>query len=411
MNPSLEKYLSRHVPETVRWLQDFIRIPTVVQPGRCYRECAEFISERLSILSIPHTVHEVEASEVAAEFPDYEHYGRYNVIARWDVGAAKTIHFNGHYDVVPVSDTWQYDPFGGQLIDDRIYGRGTADMKGSLAALLLAVEAFKASGEIPACNIEMSFVCDEEVGGFLGSGWVARKGLVKADCAVVCEGASDNRVGIGHNGVLWIRSHVGGKSTHASTPEMGVNAFEKMAAMVLKLQDYRDFLSDRTFQSPCGSILRPTINPGGLFGGGSAAKTNTVPGEAWFTIDRRILPDEGVKRAEPETLAFLHQAAETLGIDNFKTEIRLRLRPYFIMPDHPFVSGFARVLESVSQAPASYYVTRGFTDAHYFARELDLPTLGYGVAGKNIHADNEFIRIGSLEKTARVYSSLMAGGV
>src|SRR5690606_27693873 len=149
-------------------------------------------------------------------------------------GARRTLHFNAHYDVVPVSGGWRHgDPFSGALDGGWIYGRGTADMKGSIAALLLALRALSACGVEPRTNIEVSFTADEETDSALGAGWLVQHGPIEPDYAVVMEGGEQDAICCGHNGVVWLEVTVHGRAAHGSRPEQGVNALEKMAALVL----------------------------------------------------------------------------------------------------------------------------------------------------------------------------------
>src|SRR5690606_1509616 len=103
----------------------------------------------------------------------------------------------------------------------KLYGRGSADMKSALAASILAVEALRATGTTPTANVELSFTADEETGGQLGAGWLVKNKIVRPDWAVVCEGGSRDKVGVGHKGVLWLEFHLQGVAAHGSAPEKG----------------------------------------------------------------------------------------------------------------------------------------------------------------------------------------------
>src|SRR5581483_6231435 len=95
--------------------------------------------------------------------------------------AAKTLHVNGHFDVVPVTSSWQRSPFKPKLEGHRLYGRGACDMKGGIAAAIFALQAIQKAGIRPAYNLEFSFVCDEETDGAMGAGYLVRKKLVRPD--------------------------------------------------------------------------------------------------------------------------------------------------------------------------------------------------------------------------------------
>ena len=124
------------------------------------------------------------------------------------------------------------------------------------------------------------------------------------------EGGEGNAVSCGHNGVVWLEVTVHGRAAHGSMPENGINALEKMSALVLALEDYKRILARRTFLTPEGRTMKPTLNVGGVFTCGEGAKVNTVPAHAAFTIDRRVLAIESHAEAERDLRAFLKAAAE-----------------------------------------------------------------------------------------------------
>ena len=139
------------------------------------------------------------------------------------------MHLNGHYDVVPVGNDWTRDPFGGELSDGWIYGRGAADMKSGLAAQVIAVEALRRTEW--AGTIVQSAVPDEETVGVrnAGMGWLVEQGLVKADALIITEPFGPDGVGIGHKGAIWGEITLHGKQAHGSSPRLGINAVEAMA--------------------------------------------------------------------------------------------------------------------------------------------------------------------------------------
>ena len=123
-------YLDRHQTGLARALKSMVQIATVNPPGHNYGEMTEHLRDRLQALSMETRVHKVPDADVIEAGVDPA-YPRYNVIARWDVGARRTVHFNAHYDVVPVAAAdWKVDPFAGVISSGWLYGRGAGDMKG-----------------------------------------------------------------------------------------------------------------------------------------------------------------------------------------------------------------------------------------------------------------------------------------
>jgi len=124
----------------------------------------------------------------------------------------------------------------------------------------MALRALRAAGTPPLLNIEVSFTADEETDSSLGAGWLVRHAPIRPDYAVVMEGAEGRSICCGHNGVVWLEVVVHGRAAHGSIPAKGINALEKMSALVLSLEDYKRSLSRRTFATPDGRTMRPTIS-------------------------------------------------------------------------------------------------------------------------------------------------------
>ncbi|MCC7264726.1 MAG: ArgE/DapE family deacylase [Candidatus Latescibacteria bacterium] len=404
-------YIERREAGLVRDLQVMVRVPTVNPPGNDYRKLADWLAARCAGLGLEAVVHQVPEDVVRRAGLSLP---RFNVLARWPVSGAPVVHFNAHYDVVPAAGQWRGgDPFAGEVHKGWLYGRGSGDMKGSIAALLMALEALRRTGRQPAFGVECSFTADEETGGELGAGHLVRQGLVKADYAVVCEGASGNRVGLGHNGVLWLEVEIEGKAAHASSPEQGHNAFEAMAELVWRLQEWKQHLQApaRRWRDPNGQDRWPTLNVGGVFGGGPGDKVNTVPARASFTIDRRVLPNETMPKVEEELRAALSRAAAPLHQVKVQVHTRLRIDPCMVAGNGVLPRAFARAVQQVRRRAATYSATRGFTDLHYFVAEGGLPGIGYGVRGEHAHGVDERVGVRELVQTAKVYAEFMERGI
>ena len=405
----VHQYIGEQREELLGSVQTLVRVDTTNPPGRNYRAMTDALLGRCQDLDMQAQVHRVPDQEVRRVLGSDE-FPRYNLIARWDAGRPQTVHFNAHYDVVPCAGQWKFgDPFEPGLAGDALYGRGSGDMKGAIAALLMAVEALKEAGAEPAFNIECSFTADEETGGQLGAGWIVNKGLVNADFAVVCEGAAGTQVGCGHNGVLWLEVELTGKAAHASSPEQGVNAFEAMASIVQKLQAYKRKINapQRCYEDFDGRSRNPTLNIGGTFSGGEGDKVNTVPARARFSLDRRLVPGEQIAMVERELRRAIERAAEP----PCRVAAPLRIEPCVVDAEHALPQAFAQAVQAVRRRTASYRLSSGFTDLHYFAVDGGLPGIGYGVKGERAHGVDERVRVRDLALTARTYAEFMLRGL
>lgn len=406
MSPA--RYLDRHQAELVAFLQRLIRLRTVNPPGENYGAITTLLADTLRGLGLRVRRMSVPRAEQKKTQPELLAYPRHNVIGFWDAGAKKTLHFNAHYDVVPVSGVWRHGSAFNPVVENGwIYGRGTADMKGAIASIVFALQALRATGMKPGFNIEVSFVADEETDSTLGTGWVTAHGRLRADYAVVGEGGEGNAVCCGHNGVVWLNVHVHGRAAHGSTPEAGVNALEKMSALVLALNGYKQQLARLTFRAPDGRRLHPTVNLGGVFAAGAGGKVNTVPAAASFTIDRRVLPVESVRDAERELRAFLRAAAKKIPQCRITVEKISDNHSCYTAPIHPLFGALRASVARVRRRPAKFTVSTGFNDMHYFAQVRRIPTLGYGPGGPDCHAVDERARIKDLTAAAKIYADLL----
>jgi succinyl-diaminopimelate desuccinylase len=402
------RYLASHQADLVRFLQELVRLHTVNPPGDNYGEITTLLADTLREIGMKVRRISVPVSAQKKTQPELVGYPRYNVVAFWDTGAKKTVHFNAHFDVVPVSGKWEHgSPFNPAIKDGWMYGRGTSDMKGAIASIVFALKALKATGTKPHFNLEVSFTADEETDSILGTGWVTGKEKLKADYAIVGEGGEGDLVCCGHNGVVWLNVHVHGRAAHGSTPEQGINALEKMSELVLALGAYKQVLAKKKFRTPDGQIRVPTMNLGGVFASGEGGKVNTVPSAASFSIDRRVLPVETVAVAERELRAFLKQAAAKIPQCRITIEKISHNHSCYRDPATPFAAALRASVARIRRRPAAFTVSTGFNDMHFFANELKLPTLGYGPGGENYHAIDERAKISDLVEAATIYTDFL----
>jgi succinyl-diaminopimelate desuccinylase len=402
------RYLDRHQGDLVTFLQRLIRLRTVNPPGENYGEITALMADTLRKIGLQVRRLPIPRALQKKTQPELLDFPRYNVIGFWDAGAKKTLHFNAHYDVVPVSGQWRHgSPFEPAVEAGWIYGRGSADMKGAIASIVWALKALRATGVKPAFNLEVSFTADEETDSALGTGWVASHGKLRADYAVVGEGGEGDGVCCGHNGVVWLNVRVHGRAAHGSTPLAGINALEKMSALVLALEDYKRQLDRRTFRTPDGQRRAATINVGGVFAPGEGGKVNTVPAAASFTIDRRVLPVENVAAVERELRAFLRAAAKKIPQCRITVEKISDNHSCYTAPTHPLFTAMQASVARVRRRPAKFTVSTGFNDMHFFAQVLKIPTIGYGPSGVDYHAVDERARLKDIINSAKIYADLV----
>lgn len=405
---NINSFIDDSTPRLCAFLEDLIRLNTSNPPGRNYLECVRFLEKKLQALGMETSIHQVPDHVLQPTVPNCREFPRYSVFGRWDVGAKKTVHFNAHYDVVPAGEGWTSPPFDPEIRDGWFYGRGANDMKGSIASLLYAIEAIQHCNARPKVNIEVAFVPDEESNSLNGTGYIVDQNLVNADYAVVCEGGWENVIGCGHNGVLWMEVTVKGKAAHASRPHLGINAFEKAAALCLEFEHYKAKQRQYVFRAPGGKELTPPLTLGGEIWTGADNKINTIPSQVSFTVDRRILPNECEEQVESDLRHFLRECAAKipdLTIEVHKISSR---KASLVQEDNPLAQGFLQAVRT-QRSEAGFGMTSGFTDMSFYANEAGLPCIGYGVAGKNTHGIDECVSTEDLVTTAKIYADFLVG--
>ncbi len=401
--------LERNVEWGIKILRDMISIPTVNPPGEKYGEFARFSREVLEPLGFRVNVVEVPRNYVERHHPDYAQYPRYIILARYGEGRP-VLHFNGHYDVVPPGSGWTRDPFNPVMEGGRVYGRGSSDMKGGIAAFLTAAKTAVESGRRLKGSIEVALVPDEEIGGMTGSGYLVREVGARPDYAVIGEPSGSGIIWVGHKGAVWILVEVFGKQAHGSTPWFGVNAFEHMVDVAQRfMREYAPSLEARRspyeYDDPRGA--RPTVMIGGEVRGG--AKVNVVPGYYAFSVDRRVVPEERIEDVKKEIAEFVEKISRELEGRGVKVSLRVtnELMPALTDPNSEFVRTLKAVAEEVLRVGVKTTVCLGGLDMRYYT-EVGVPTVTYGPGLLGLaHMADEYVPVEELEKTSHVYYSLI----
>lgn len=314
----------------------------------------------------------------------------------------------GHTDVVPAGDGWTVDPVGGLLRDGRVFGRGAADMKGGIAACVLAMAALRDVGVELSGPVELAAVVDEEEAGkgvrhYLASG--DRSDFVGC---VVAE-PTDLQTIVAARGDSYLEVVVHGRAAHSGNPADGANAIYGAATVIAELETWHRELVG----SPHPLLGPPTWSVGQVHGG---TGTSTVPAECLVVADRRLLPDEsGAAVVGEATVRIAKLGLEDRGLS---AEVRLMMEmPGFeTPPDHPLVT---TAHGAAAAAGGPRLPLGGWTaacDGGFLARDAGLPVvvLGPGSVATQAHQPDESVGLDELHVAARTYaliaSRLLAPG-
>jgi len=309
-----------------------------------------------------------------------------------------TLIVNGHLDVVPVrAGAWSHDPFDPQVIDGRLYGRGTADMKGGIAAAICALDVLDRAGVAPACNVVFHLVADEERGGRFGTQALLEQGLIRGDACLIPE-PTGLALCVAERGLMQARIAVEGRPGHGSRPREGVSAIEHAARLVLALHaaDYGD--DDHPL------LGRPTANVGTVSGGSTF---NTVAEHCVIGLDRRVLP--GATAASTE--AGIRELIEGAGIDGLRYafEVDMFGEASEMAASDPWVKYVGHAVARATGHQPDIIGMSFTTDARFVRNQAGIPTVVCGPGEvAQAHGNDEYVSVEHLVDATLAFAELMA---
>jgi len=363
----IRREVERARDEIVEFTAELVRVQSVNPPGRNYREAAETLGGKLAEFGF-----EVEYP-TAEESPEHTAaYPRVNVVGlRRGAAPRPLLHLNGHLDVVPAGDGWTMDPFAGIVRDGRIYGRGTADMKAGIAAVVYAAECVKRAGVELGGSVEVSGTVDEESGGFAGAAFLCETGRLtreRVDHVIIPEPLGVDRICVGHRGVYWFEVTAHGRVAHGSMPFLGVSAIERMGRFLESVRtDLMPALARRTTRMPVvpEGARKATLNVNSILGGqaGETPQTPCVADRCSAIFDRRFLLEEGFEATKREIEALL----EALG-DGFELRDLMVVHPVQTPGDSPLIAALEKTIPEVVGREATLIASPGTYDHKHVTR-------------------------------------------
>ncbi|WP_172292740.1 acetylornithine deacetylase/succinyl-diaminopimelate desuccinylase family protein [Pseudoruegeria sp. HB172150] len=419
LNTRLCEEIDARRDDLIALTQDLIRIPTLNPPGSCYADICEYLEERLSASGF--TCEMIRATGTPG---DSERYPRWNIVARHEgEGTGDCVHFNSHTDVVAVGEGWTTDPFGGVLMDGRIYGRGACDMKGGLAASILAAEAFIGTCPDYRGAIEISGTADEETGGYGGVAYLAEQGFFapeKVQHVIIPEPLNKDRICLGHRGVWWAEIETKGRIAHGSMPFLGDSAIRHMSAVLEEIETYLyPLLAGKRTDMPVvpEGARQSTMNINSIHGGEPEHEPDftgfpaaCVADRCRIVIDRRFLIEEDLAEVKSEVSGMLEKIrAERPG---FRYEIRdlWEVTPTMTERDAPVVKTVAGAIQKVLDRSADYVVSPGTYDQKHIDRIGRLKNcIAYGPGILDLaHQPDEWIGVDDMLDSAKVMALTLA---
>ncbi|WP_208992894.1 acetylornithine deacetylase/succinyl-diaminopimelate desuccinylase family protein [Roseibium album] len=393
--------------------QELLRIPTLNPPGENYREICDYLARRLKKSGF-----EIDLVRAFGTPGDSDKYPRWNVIARRDgKRSGECVHFNSHIDVVDVGHGWSKDPFGGELEDGKIYGRGACDMKGGLAASIIAVEAFLATLPDFSGAIEVSGTADEESGGYGGVAYLAEKGFFdpeRVQHVIIPEPLNKDRICLGHRGVWWAEVETYGEIAHGSMPFLGDCAVRHMGAVLDEMENSLfPALAEKRTEMPVvpEGARQSTLNINSIHGGQAEGDDDftglpspCVPDSCRMIVDRRFLLEENIDEVQAEFLQVLKDVENKRASFRYDVRELHRVLPTMTDKEAPVVRTVARAIEETLGKEAEYVVSPGTYDQKHIDRIGKLKNcIAYGPGILDLaHKPDEYVGVEDMLDSAKV---------
>lgn len=382
----IRRQLRRDAADLLDFATALIRVPSENPPGASYGKCATLIASRLRQLGLA-----VRLVDPSGSGP--------SVIATFGEGKP-VLYFSGHYDVVPAQHPSQFEPL---VKKHNLFGRGSSDMKGGIAAMAFAIHALRKSGFEPAGRIVLVSVPDEETSGPRGTVALAAQGLIERGAlGMLTAEPTSGVVWNANRGVISLRVTAKGKPAHVGLHFLGVNAFRGMlqaangfAALEAEVRRRRTRFTIRP-----EAARRSVLLMGGELSGGH--NFNVVPEKASFTVDRRTNPEEDFDRERSR----LFEVVERAGKNGSRCEVEVLQegRSASTSAKAPLARALASSIRDTTGRVAGFQLCPGVLETRHYAA-LGIPALAYGPGLLSIsHGPNEFVSIRRMVECAEVYA-------
>jgi len=386
-------WLREHQEEMAAFLTELVCIPTENPPGKNYGACANLLEKRL---------HEFGLDCERVEAPDRRKDGGESLVSLLaGYGRSeRTLYFHGHYDVVPAQSPEQFQPL---RRDHFLFGRGSCDMKGGIVAMVYAIRALRECGADLRGRIGLTLVPNEETGGEGGSAWLAQNGKLGRDgIGMLLAEPTSGVVWNANRGAVSLLVKVFGKSAHVGLQHQGQNAFQRMVRVVEQLETLKREVEQRVTGFAIGAeqARNSILLLGGQSGGGT--NFNVVPDECWFTVDRRMNPEEGLATEKGKLLEVLERCKRE-GIP-LEWEILQEGSSAACKEGEPLGSALSASIAVVTGQVPRFEMCPGLLEIRFYAAH-GIPAYAYGPGLLSVaHGPEEYVDLRKVTDVAAVYA-------
>jgi len=387
----LLRWLREREGEMAVLLADLVAVPTENPPGRHYHVFADLFENRVAKLGLPCDRFEASSKRAAGDVP---------ACLSVSYGKGRVFYFHGHYDVVPAQSEEQFKPCRKEHF---LFGRGACDMKGGIVSMLYALLALREGGAEMDGKVQLILVPDEETGGARGSANLAEQGILGRDgVGMLLAEPTSGVVWNANRGAISLRVQVKGKSAHVGLQHQGENAFERVHSVVEGLQELKREVEQRTTSSNVGAgqSRNSILMLGGQSGGGT--NFNVVPESCWFTIDRRINPEESLTEEKARLIEVLKECQR----QEIPLEWEVLQEGSSASTDKEEATGRAlgQAIQEITGKQVSFELCPGLLETRFYAAQ-GIPSYAYGPGLLSVaHGPNEYVDLRRVTECAAIYA-------
>ncbi len=410
----LDEIVDATEDELIGYLSELVRVPTFVPPGEYYEEIVDLLIPHLrdsgfrcERIVVPEEIVERMKEDVAGLSGE-----RVNLLATRDAGNKHSLDIYTHLDVVPAGEAWTTNPYSTVRSGDRLYGRGVADSKGSVAALMMALRIMNEHKIRSRYNLRVALTTDEEIGVYSGLCYFADKGLLRGNYLLCMDGDNEG-VCVATNGVMNWEIVVNGKACHSSTPFLGTNAIERAKLVMDALKRLKERVERRESKAPCSPFMtrvtgqkhiKPVFNLTMISGG---VKENIIPPSCVLRGDRRYIPEENEQDVVDE---FENALAPLKSELDFEVHCHPGYPPMYTDPEEEWVKEVQTAASAAFGVHKPVTGVQGGLDVAYAVQKTGQPVCAFGVGSSmesNAHGADENIRIEDLKNYVKFLIMLL----
>ncbi len=380
--------------EIIKFHQEIIRIPSENPPAK-YKKISEFVERKFKEIGLKTSTK------------------RKNVIGTLEYSDGPSLILYGHMDTVPIYDGWTKDPFGAEIIDGKIYGRGSCDDKSCVSAEIFATKALIESGIDLNGKLTVVSAIDEETGGFNGVNFLLNKQHITGDACLLGDGRGGFPAAY-TGGFALVTIQIIGKKAHAlSFPDIpkyrnefsGINAIQKMVKILDFLKALQDEYLEKETQFPNfpGHPSKvTTINLAKIDGG---KKMSAVPDNCMLYFIINTIPEHDVKTIKNRILEFVENAKKEDPDLDLKVNFAFSFEPFVTDTNGKFAKSVQEAVNTVYNEEREFKMFQSANDGHFFHESgIECILMGVGTHENNVHAEDEFVSIEDLLATTKIFA-------